>query len=569
MVAKASFGEAGGTLGRSAECTLALNDPERHISRIQAEIVWNGREFSLIDRGVANPVQRNGEAVGNGRTVTLRDGDELQIGDYVLRVEDARVPAAANRQREQRDRLLYDDPFAQLLPAAAGATPMPRDHPMAPVIPDDFDLLSPKPLLGSVPQAGVGSDPRAGADQGLSPRPRRIDGQRAEVFDPGQRQADSLDLLFGLDRAPADPLALGAALGDPLAQPNTAVRQDALSALGMQAQAPMRAAADQAPEIHAQLRLPSASQEPGFRSWEEPEGISPTMIVGRQNPPVEGQRAVASIVEQAAVQHRRNFDPLPNTAITGFVESLNRQSAVPGSPPHSAAGSVAGASTAASFSAPNEVSAELLKAFLAGAGLRELPRQLHPPGAAARTLDPATMRQIGAVLRQYSQGTLALLAARNTTKRELRADVTVISTQDNNPLKFSPDATSALGHLLAAQTLRGFMEPESSVRDAFDDLLAHHIGVFAGMRAAMTAMLARFDPKQLEQRLASPSMLDSMLPANRKAKLWEQFQALYAQIVREAEDDFETLFGREFLKVYEAQIAQLHSTDSNPPRSAQ
>ncbi|HYS15123.1 MAG TPA: type VI secretion system-associated FHA domain protein, partial [Burkholderiaceae bacterium] len=46
-------------------------------------------------------------------------------------------------------------------------------------------------------------------------------------------------------------------------------------------------------------------------------------------------------------------------------------------------------------------------------------------------------------------------------------------------------------------------------------------------------------------------------PVNRRAKLWEQFGDQYAEILREVEDDFDSLFGKAFLQAYEAQLAEL------------
>ena len=57
-------------------------------------------------------------------------------------------------------------------------------------------------------------------------------------------------------------------------------------------------------------------------------------------------------------------------------------------------------------------------------------------------------------------------------------------------------------------------------------------------------------------------VLDSMLPMGRKARLWELFSELFAEISREAEDDFEALFGREFVRAYEQQISRLHQDKS-------
>ena len=124
-----------------------------------------------------------------------------------------------------------------------------------------------------------------------------------------------------------------------------------------------------------------------------------------------------------------------------------------------------------------------------------------------------------------------MLAARAMTKREVRADMTVIVAKDNNPLKFSPDIEAALTHLLVPRG-RGFMPPLRAVADAYDDLRAHQLGFMAGMRSALAVVLARFDPRALEQQLIGTSVVDSILPTHRKAKLWDLFGELYGTLSR-------------------------------------
>ena len=98
------------------------------------------------------------------------------------------------------------------------------------------------------------------------------------------------------------------------------------------------------------------------------------------------------------------------------------------------------------------------------------------------------------------------------------------------------------------------------MRDAFDDLRAHQLGVMAGMRAALDGVLQRFEPAQLEGTIAAKrSALSALLPSTRKAQLWEAFQQLYAQLSAEAADDFQELFGKAFRKAYEAHIDELQS----------
>jgi type VI secretion system FHA domain protein len=189
----------------------------------------------------------------------------------------------------------------------------------------------------------------------------------------------------------------------------------------------------------------------------------------------------------------------------------------------------------------------LLRAFLQGAGISAIQ---------SKSLTPETMEAIGKLLREAVQGTLDLLRARGLTKSEMRADVTMIMATDNNPLKFSPTVEAALTHLLSSQ-VHGFMPPLRAMKDAYDDLRAHQLGFLAGMRAALEEVLARFAPQELAKRLSEQSMLDDLLPMNRKAKLWDLFLERHAAISGEAREDFNAAFGKAFRRAYEAQVKQL------------
>jgi FHA domain-containing protein len=222
--------------------------------------------------------------------------------------------------------------------------------------------------------------------------------------------------------------------------------------------------------------------------------------------------------------------------------------AAPTQPAPPAAIAPAAGSMPAPTAAPAAANAELLRALLAGAGLKE---DAIPGG-----LTPELMRNVGRLLHEATRGLLDLLAARASTKRQVRADMTMIAASDNNPLKFSPDLEAALAHFLVPRG-RGFMPPLRAVDDAYEDLRSHQQGFVAGMRSALAVVLARFDPHALEQRAAEQSMVDSFLPTNRKAKLWDQFGQLYGEISKEAENDFHTLFGEEFLKAYREHTRQI------------
>jgi len=194
----------------------------------------------------------------------------------------------------------------------------------------------------------------------------------------------------------------------------------------------------------------------------------------------------------------------------------------------------------------------LLQAFLNGAGVPGLVM----PGS----LTPEFMQVLGQLLRQSTQGTLDLLRARMLTRREIHAELTMIAPKGNNPLKFSPTVEAALAHLLTPQG-RGFMDPLHAMQDAYDDLRSHQFGFLAGLRAALAGVLERFSPEELEHRLTQKTVIDALLSMNRKAKLWDLFTERYQDISHEAEEDFHALFGKEFLRAYEEQIAKLEQEE--------
>ncbi len=213
------------------------------------------------------------------------------------------------------------------------------------------------------------------------------------------------------------------------------------------------------------------------------------------------------------------------------------------------------ARSAAAPSLPVSASPDALtEAFLRGAALA--------PSALPNGLTPEIMVTIGSLLRSATAGAVDMLAARAATKREVQASVTIISVQANNPLKFLPNGDAALMQLLGKK-MPGFMRADVAMRDAFDDLRAHEIGVIAGTRAALTEVLGKFDPAVLGEKLTKGSVLESLMPSARKAKLWDMYLERYLQIRREAEDDFQSIFGRAFVLAYERETARIKGDASS------
>ena len=190
---------------------------------------------------------------------------------------------------------------------------------------------------------------------------------------------------------------------------------------------------------------------------------------------------------------------------------------------------------------------DLLQAFLRGAGLDQL--RLDKAQAEAQ------MESIGRSYRLMVEGLIDVLRARASLKGEFRMQQTMIRPAENNPLKFAPNADEAL-LLLLRHGNQAFMAPDLAVRDSFDDLRAHQLAVMAGVEAAIKHLLTRFEPAQLEERMGKPGGLSSLFNGSRQAQYWQQFTELYSNISREAQDDFQDLFGREFSRAYEEHSAR-------------
>ena len=87
-------------------------------------------------------------------------------------------------------------------------------------------------------------------------------------------------------------------------------------------------------------------------------------------------------------------------------------------------------------------------------------------------------------------------------------------------------------------------------------LQAHQLGMIAGIRAIIAAMLQSFNPQRLEEEARKDGVLPKMpFSGGRKAALWDYFLRHY-QRTAEIEDDFHTLFGEAFLHAYDMEVNQ-------------
>lgn len=583
QVIAADFTEAGGVIGRASSCTLHLPDPYQHISREQARIVFDNEQYSVVACGIPNIVSLNGRELAKDVPAPVQNGDELIIGEFELSIEAASPQAVLSPEPVSESPTMFwnslgseqkstsPDPFSNLFGSTAEessavkpAAPSTGRRPSvtsSSTIPDDFDIWGDLSSGKSKVEALPLGDPVQSADQPPAERSlfeRGSTGAGGSASMPTTKAQDALGLgnfgtsareesiddLFGLKGSTGavsnDPLGVASARQQSFSSDHQAQGhlEAFLSTPKAYTEAPL---SDHTPEIHGTFSLPQARSTP--------EKLIPTQILGPD--------AIKEIAAQVASEHPFAFEEPTKTQATDLLEGLNQQS-IKAQLKQKLAQSPKPLASSASALAPSASGhEELLAAFLVGLQLTKLPKTALSLGQPDAGLTPALMERVGELIRISTQGTQELLTARSLLKREMKTEVTMIVSKDNNPLKFSPDTESALAHLLSPIPIRGFLSPADSVQDAFDDLGAHQMAFVAGMRAAIQSLVNKFDPAQLESRLTKKSMMESMVPATRKAKLWERFSELYSEISREAEDDFEAFFGKEFVKAYEAQISQL------------
>jgi FHA domain-containing protein len=170
------------------------------------------------------------------------------------------------------------------------------------------------------------------------------------------------------------------------------------------------------------------------------------------------------------------------------------------------------------------------------------------------------LSSIGEMLKIAVGGIQRLVTMRARAKNEMQAEMTMIRSRDNNPLKFSPDESLALQMLLQPPA-RGFLDGPAALREAVTDLQSHQIGMTAGMRAVLEAVLQRLDPAKLEKSQEKPSVIDRLQPARNRARLWEAYLSEYQSLREEAEDNFQRFFGEVFRDAYEEQVRSLDNPE--------
>ena len=487
------------SIGRGPGNDWVLQDPAQFLSKTHCVVSVTRTGYSLTDRS-SNGVFLNGakQRLERDGDVAIGDGDEFTMGDYLVRVSEVDSitsrsvsASAASDPRGAVPEVARDDPFG--LDEFLAPRPLPAAPPPPPP-----PRASPRMDPFADPRLSARDDP-FGDDPGDLPGPppqaaRPFGDPAPPAVSPGTR--DPFDVHdekqhdpFGED----DDLFSGA--------------KPAVSWQGPSQPDNVDAAAQS-------FIPPKPIAAPDMDAWDDLLGDEPPGMPAHGAPPPAP--LPSRPLPQAAAPPP---DPLP--VVPQMAQPL---------PQPAPAG-------------PGEA-ARLVAAFLDAAGVPKLDVSDQDP--------ESYFRLVGELFATMVESLRDVLMSRAAVKGEFGVEQTMLRPRENNALKFSVTPADAVGALLQPGR-PGYMPPLRAAKEAFDDVRIHQLAVMAGVQAALFNLLKTFDPAALEARLEKGSMLASIMPGARRAKLWEAFCAKYKDIARDADSDFQAVFGEEFARAYTKQ----------------
>lgn len=180
-----------------------------------------------------------------------------------------------------------------------------------------------------------------------------------------------------------------------------------------------------------------------------------------------------------------------------------------------------------------------------------------PPPAASPSMPAATAlpAELEQILHIVADGVMDVLRARAEIKNTFRLPVTIIQRSENNPLKFAPTADEAVQRILAP-TGPAFLSGSAAFQDAFEDIRCHQMAMLAGVRAAFESLLVHFNPDRFEHEADGGAKRAAF---GGKGRYWDRYREHFEELMGNPDECFRRLFGDEFARAYEEQLARLKS----------
>ena len=194
------------------------------------------------------------------------------------------------------------------------------------------------------------------------------------------------------------------------------------------------------------------------------------------------------------------------------------------------------------------VATDLIDSFLDGVGINRA--ELHD------SVDLGELMQnAGEVLREFVEGTTALLASRANLKNAFRLDQTTVLPRHNNPMKLSANTQDSIKQLLVGKAGE-YLGPRDAVREVCRDLLFHQDAFLNAMTKAFTDFSDRFEPTELQEDFDAHLSRNPLFSWMNKSKYWGLYADLYPILTEKGTGRFPQMYAEEFVRAYERQIAE-------------
>lgn len=525
-----SFSEQGGSIGRGDGNDWVLSDPDRFLSSRHCSLSFEGGQYYLTDTST-NGTFVNGapEPLGKGGRVPLNNGDTIEVGDYQFRAEMQTAsdviadPFGAPSEADPFDMPLEADPFE--------ASPFVASD-------DPFAAPSPPPLSPSPDP--FGSDPfSAQSDIPLNPDPLQMD-PLAALDGAGSPPlgANPIPDSLGLEDIPSTDFMTSSSGNDNYGTQSS--HSDGAGALSQAVDWPEPKNENLIPDdwddlMGGAIEEPLQVQQPPEPQQSIPQVHAPVHEVRQEHrslpltdpPKVVNQAKPRPKMNEPLLSERKPDRPEP---IQATPKSAPKTQAAPKQRP-----------------VQEKVALDVGNALLSSLNLDN--RQLSEEEVTN------IYQTIGELMPVIITGMMQVLRSRASIKNEFRMNVTTIQPIENNPLKFSADASEAIENMFVRKS-GAYMGPKQAFQEGFDGIGEHQVAIIAGIRAAFKSMMDRFNPELLERQFEKQGK-GGMLPGMQKTKYWNNYTDYYKGFVDNMENTFQYLFGDEFVQAYEEQLRRL------------
>lgn len=499
----------GGVIGRAQTNDWCLpGDKRSGISKRHCEVQFKQGRYYLVDLGSTSGTYVNDSSDALSAPHPLAPGDRIFIGDYEILASisgDAREAFEDQQERAQAAAADDESGWAGWDGASGDAAPASQGGATDGSLADEWW----KP-----------EQERSGVSQWADkPSEGELEASVDEIFGSlaQDHQVDWADAAWDADIKESPNLTQ-----DPLGGAGSAGGEDPFDPLGSE---------KSSDDIFAPLN--SAPERP------EPQDV-PTSWRVSDAPPQVSNPAPPQIGDQPAQPPRPNERPpaqaLPRarTALGEPAHHVSRQDVPPqAAPPQAAPAPVA--------PPPPPVS---------DAAFQQLVRYMGVDPAKLSETPEQTAERTGRMLHRLIAGLMTLIEARARAKDQMGATATQLQFDGNNPLKFARNVEQAL-EMTLNPPLRGYMDADAAVEDAFRDLQAHQMATLKAMQGALQATLQRFSPQAIAARTEEKGGLAKFMPGQREAELWKAYEKEFGGVAQGSAEAFLDVFSTEFRRAYD------------------